>query len=187
MSVAAKRLHPLKVPVTKTEGPPDNNVQTDETKGHLPFRNGSFHLVVNRHASFLAKEVSRILVPGGRFITQQVGDQRYNDFHKLLGLPPPTPSSRPWTLDLAKAQLEAANFQVRKSGIGNEVMSFIDIGAFAWYLKNIPWIVDGFSIPMYRDRLRQLHSQIRKNGPLRVHQSRFWLESIKGSSTTMNS
>jgi SAM-dependent methyltransferase len=179
VSVAAKRLHPLNVTVIKIEGPPDNNVQTDETKGHLPFRNDSFHLVVNRHASFLAEEVSRVLAPGGRFITQQVGEQRYNDFHQLLGLPPPTPSSRPWTLDLAKAQLEAANLQVRKSRIGNEVMSFKDIGAFAWYLKNVPWIVDGFSVLGHRTRLKELHLRIQKKGSLRVRQSRFYLEAVK--------
>ncbi len=177
--VAARRLHSLNVSVIKVEGPPDNNVQTDETKGHLPFRNDSFHLVVNRHASFLAKEVSRVLAHGGRFITQQVGEQRHNDFHQLLGLPPPAPSSRPWTLDLAKAQLEAANLQVTKSGIGIEIVSFKDIGAFAWYLKNIPWIVDGFSVFGHRTRLKELHLRIQKRGPLKVRQSRFWLEAVK--------
>ena len=177
--VAARRLHPLGVPVIEVEGAPDNNVQTDEVKGHLPFRNGTFHLVVNRHASFVAKEVSRILVPGGTFITQQVGEQRYNDFHQLLGMPPPAPSSRPWTLDLAKAQLEAADLHVKESAIGNEVMSFSDIGAFAWYLKNIPWIVDGFSVLGHRTRLKELHFRIQKRGLLRVRQSRFWLEAVR--------
>lgn len=179
VSVAARRLHPLSVSVIGVEGPPDNNVQTDETLGHLPFRNASFHLVVNRHASFLAKEVSRVLALGGKFITQQVGDQKYNDFHQHLGLPPRIPSSRPWALDLAKTQLEAANLEVRRSGMGDEVMSFKDIGAFAWYLKNVPWIVDGFSLLRHRMRLKELHSRIQEKGPLRVRQTRFYLEAVK--------
>ncbi len=179
VSLAARRLHPLNVSVIKVEGPPDNNLQTIETKGHLPFRNGSFYLVVNRHASFVAREVSRILVPGGTFITQQVGEQKHNDFHQLLRLPPPKPSPRPWSLDVAKVQLEAANLHVRESGVGNEDMMFGDIGAFAWYLKNIPWIVDDFSILDHRARLRELHLQIQERGPLKVRHSRFWLEAVK--------
>ncbi len=177
--VAARRLRPLNVPLVKVEGPPDNNVQTDDTKGHLPFRDGSFHLVVNRHASFVARDVWRILAPEGHFLTQQVGEQSYHDFHQLLGISPPPQSSRPWSLSLARAQLEAASLRVRESGNGDEVMSFIDIGAFAWYLKSIPWIVDDFSIPLYRNRLKELHFQIQKRGPLQVRQSRFWLEAVR--------
>ncbi len=179
--VAARRLHRLNVSLVQVEGAPDNNVQTDKTRGHLPFQDGSFHLVVNRHASFVAAEVSRILAPGGYFVTQQVGQQRYHDFHQHLRISPPLLSSRPWTLDLAKAQLEAASLRVRESGLGEEVMSFNDVGAFAWYLKNVPWIIDGFSIPAHQARLKELHFQIQKKGPLRVRQSRFWLEAVRES------
>ena len=123
--------------------------------------------------------MSRVLALGGKFITQQVRDQKYNDFHQHLGLPPRIPSSRPWALDLAKTQLEAANLEVRRSGMGDEVMSFKDIGAFAWYLKNVPWIVDGFSLLRHRMRLKELHSRIQEKGSLRVRQSRFYLEAVK--------
>jgi hypothetical protein len=33
--------------------------------GRLPFRDGSLDLIGNRHESFLAAEVSRVLAPGG--------------------------------------------------------------------------------------------------------------------------
>jgi SAM-dependent methyltransferase len=177
--IAARRLHPLNVNVVRAEGPADNNIQTDETIGHLPFRDGSFHLVVNRHASFVATDLWRILAPGGHFITQQVGEQKYYDFNELLKIPLPTPPSRSWNLVLAMAQLEAASLRVEEFGQGNEVMSFLDIGAFAWYLKSVPWIVDAFSISKHENRLKELHVQILEQGPLRVRQSRFWLDAVK--------
>jgi hypothetical protein len=176
--VAARRLHPLNVSVVRVEGAPDNNVQTDRTRGYLPFSDNSFHLVVNRHASFVARDVARILVPEGHFITQQVGEQRYRDFHSLLQILPSKASLRPWDLPLAKDQLESADLRVVNSGEGMETVWFKDVGALAWYLKAIPWTVDGFSIARYRNRLKELHSQVQKRGPLRVRHSRFWLEAV---------
>ena len=38
----------------------------------MPFSNGEFDLVLNRHSGFNAKEVARILATGGTFLTQQV-------------------------------------------------------------------------------------------------------------------
>jgi len=179
VSVAARRLHPMNVQVVKVEGPPDNNVQTDDTRGHLPFRDSSFHLVVNRHASFVARDLWRILAPQGHFLTQQVGEQSHHDFHQLLGKAAPSQSRRPWNLSLASNQVEAASLRVTESGQSDEVMSFIDIGALAWYLKSVPWIVDDLSISRYQNRLKELHFQIQKRGPLQVRQSRFMLEAIK--------
>lgn len=177
--IAARRLHPLGVSVLRIEEAPDNNVQrVPESRGQLPFRTSSLHLVINRHSSFVATELSRVLAPAGHLITQQVGDQR-GDFYRLLKLSLPQPSPRQWGLSLAKAQVEAAGLRVIGSGEGDGVVSFTDVGAFAWYLKAVPWVVQGFSIHAFRRRLKDLHSRIQRSGPLRVRQSRFWLEATK--------
>mgnify|MGYP000429405630 CR=1 FL=1 len=42
----------------------------------LPFDSGSFDLVINRHGRFDARELYRILKPGGCFVTQQVGAEK---------------------------------------------------------------------------------------------------------------
>lgn len=180
VSVAARRLHALRISVVQYEGAPDNVQQTSLTSAALPFKDSSFHLVINRHESFVAREIFRILVPGGHFVTQQVGEQRHHDFERLLEILPPRPEAQQWDLSLAKAQVEAAGLRVTESGEGLEVKSFLDIGAFAWYLKAVPWVVDGFSIPRYRSRLRDLHSKIKKEGSLTVRFSRFWLDAVKG-------
>jgi len=37
--------------------------------GRLPFRDGAFALVIDRHEAFNAREVARVLAPDGVFIT----------------------------------------------------------------------------------------------------------------------
>ena len=42
-------------------------------KGPLPFPSEQFDLVLNRHGDLAPAEIFRVLKPGGRFFTQQVG------------------------------------------------------------------------------------------------------------------
>lgn len=44
-------------------------------QGQLPFVDGAFDLVMSRHMEYVAPEVARVLRPGSRLITQQVGDR----------------------------------------------------------------------------------------------------------------
>jgi SAM-dependent methyltransferase len=57
--------------------------------GRLPFRDGSLDLICNRHESFLALEVSRVLAPGGTFVTQQVDYHDNDDLARILGMETP--------------------------------------------------------------------------------------------------
>ena len=74
--LARERLEPLGVKVYEVE---------DDTR--LPFGDAEFDLVINRHESYEPAEVRRILHPGGRFVTQQVGGQNNTDLNALLGAP----------------------------------------------------------------------------------------------------
>lgn len=60
--VAHARLHAMGIPVVRSE--------TGERR--LPFRAGSFDLVLARHEAIHPREVARLLAPGGTFLTQQV-------------------------------------------------------------------------------------------------------------------
>ena len=61
--LATQRLTPLGVTVVDVG-------LTDQ--GPMPFAEGEFELVLNRHAAINPKEVARILAPNGTFLTQQV-------------------------------------------------------------------------------------------------------------------
>jgi hypothetical protein len=180
VAVAAQRLRPLGIPVVQTEGAPDNVAQAaDEMRGHLPFRSAALDLVTSRHESYVASEVARILVPGGRFLTQQVGHGCEHDFHRLLGLPVPPMPDPAWRLPFAVAQVAAAGLDVLSSDRADERLEFHDVGALAWYLKSIPWTVPGFTIDAFRSRLAVLHAQIAATGPLVVRLPHFWLDARK--------
>ena len=56
----------------------------------LPFEDGSFDMVINRHGDFYAEEIHRVLKKGGLFITQQVGAENDRELVDLL-LPEPAP------------------------------------------------------------------------------------------------
>ena len=115
MPVAAATLRPHGIPVVQVEGAPDNDCQ-DGVRGRLPYADRAFDCVANRHESFLATEVFRILKPGGRFITQQVDLHWDDDFYAALGLDvPDQPES--W-LALAVDQLPCRAGSLGSSRVG---------------------------------------------------------------------
>lgn len=181
VDVAGRRLRPLGIAVVRAEGAPDNAEQAPgETHGRLPFPSSSFELISNRHESFVATEIARVLVPGGVFLTQQTGGD-YGEFYDALELPRPARRDRSWGLDLARQQLEAAGLRVVDSAAGSEATTFADAGALAWYLRAIPWVVDGFSSDRHRSNLERLQQRIDAEGPVTIGQPSFWLKAEKPS------
>ena len=179
LAIAETRLRPLGIVVVAVEAAPDNVEQRPgEQRGRLPFPDGSFSLVSDRHESFLAGEVARVLAPGGTFLTQQVGGD-YRDCYDALGLPRPRRPGPRWNLAVATRQLQGAGLTVTDGDDGVEVTSFADIGAFAWYLKAIPWVVPGFSVGAYRPQLERLHRRLEAGGSLDIRQPAFWMKAFK--------
>ncbi|MGJ7607982.1 class I SAM-dependent methyltransferase [Variovorax sp. LT1R20] len=180
VAVARERLAPLGVEVVEVEGADDNAAQSEEQQqARLPFADASFHLIVNRHESFVASEVHRILAAGGRFVTQQVASDFNADCYALLGLR--MPELPRWQLDTAVDQLVSAGLSVAHGEEGAELLSFDDIGAFAWYLKHVPYVCPEFTIDGCHDALAVLHRRIEALGPLTMRQKLFWVEAVKYS------
>jgi SAM-dependent methyltransferase len=172
VGVAALKLRALGVPVVQDEGATDNHRQgREDPRGRLAFTAEAFDLVTNRHESFVASEVHRVLRPAGTFVTQQAhsGSQQ---FHELLGVQPPRVEE--FEIDLAFEQLSTAGLTVDEADEGYATTIFSDIGALAWYLRSVPWAVPGFSISAYRQALLKLHGN-----PIRVASKRFWLRAHK--------
>jgi len=137
--IAAARLRPLGIPVVQDEGAPDNTDQDKTQQGRLPFRDGAFALVSNRHEAFLAAEVNRILSPGGVFITQQVDFHSFDDLYRLLGLAVPAqPDS--W-LPPARQQAQDAGLAVETAISGEERHDFRDVSAVVYYLRQVGWAI----------------------------------------------
>ncbi len=154
--VAGRRLRPLGIPVIQDEPARDNMDQngTDDG-GRLPFRDGSLDLICNRHESFLALEVSRVLAPGGVFVTQQVDCHDNDDLARILGIEMAAePDS--W-IGLAERQVTEAGLVTEEATRAVQRVRFDDIAAVVFYLQAVSWSVPGYSLDKYRDRLRALY------------------------------
>ena len=121
-------------------------------KGKLPFEDGSFDMVINRHGDFNAEEIYRVLKPGGLFITQQVGAENDRELVELLcgKIEIPFPDQY---LKLTSRKFENAGFTILR---GEEVfrpIRFFDVGALVWFARIIQWEFPGFSVDTHLERL----------------------------------
>jgi hypothetical protein len=174
--VAAARLRPLGVAVVQDEGAPDNTDQNGSQRGRLPFRDGAFGLVANRHEAFRAAEVGRVLAAGGAFVTQQVDLHSYDALYEVLGLEvPERPES--W-LPLARRQVEDAGLHVLAAVRGEERLEFNDVGATVYYLRVVCWAVPQYTFDSCEQRLRELHEKPHM-WPVLVRHRRFLLVAAK--------
>ena len=174
--VAAARLRPLGIAVVQDEGAPDNMDQHGTPHGRLPFRDGAIGLVANRHEAFLAAEVSRVLSPGGVFITQQVDYHSYDDLYLLLGLEiPEQPDS--W-LPLARQQVHDTGLVVETAVHGEERHMFHDVGAVVYYLRIVSWAIPEFSLDACAAQLRAAH-ETPELWPVPVRERRFMMVAAK--------
>ncbi len=164
--IARQRLAPLGVEVLALE---------EQEPQSLPFDDGTFDLVLNRHGYYWAPELYRIMQPGGVFITQQVGNRNDVSIRKLLNAPGAKVIEE-WD-DLAKAveDLEKEGFRVLKKLEEIYPQRFYDIGAIVYQLKAVPWQIPDFTIEGYFDRLKAVHNQIQRDGYVDVLEHRFFV------------
>jgi SAM-dependent methyltransferase len=175
---AAHNLRMVGVPVVRDEGAADNERQAaDPPRGRLPFRDGAFHLVVNRHEAFVAGEVARVLAPNGTFVTQQVDNANLDDLYGLFERDRARP--RPSWLPLAVEQIAGAGLEITDARAGIETYRFADVGALAWYVAAVgplhaEWAT--FTIAAYHDALVRLDERARAGAPLELHQRRLLVQ-----------
>jgi hypothetical protein len=144
----------------------------------LPFCAAAFHLIINRHESFVAAEVARVLAPGGAFLTQQVASDLGASFRALLGAPSGPPPAPPWTLAEVVRQVRSGGLEITNCAEGAATLTFADVGALVWYLIHVPWVMPEFSISLRRPQLEALH----QGRIITVQQRMLWLAARKAES-----
>jgi hypothetical protein len=81
--------------------------------------------------------------------------------------------------DVARTAAEAVDLAVTDLRFERLRTVFDDVGAVVYFLRLVVWIVPGFTVAAYRDRLRDLHEQIVRDGPFVAHATRFLIEATK--------
>ena len=130
---------------------------------HIPFDDGSFDIMINRHGDFDPHEIRRVLKPGGLFITQQVGDENDRDLVEMVlpGTPVPFPGEN---LTCQRKAFEDEGFEILQADEAFRPIVFYDLGAFVWFARIIEWEFPGFSVDRCFDRLLKMQEVMERNG-----------------------
>ena len=131
--------------------------------GAIPFPDESFDIILNRHGSFEAGELFRLLKKGGLFITQQVGGDNDRDLVErvLPGTPKPFPH-----LYLAEQLrvFRGAGFRILRGEEAYRPIQFFDVGAFVWFARVLPWEFPDFSVERCFAGLWGMQEEIQQRG-----------------------
>jgi SAM-dependent methyltransferase len=167
LAIARRNLAPFGATVVEVDDAAD-----------LPFPADHFDLVVSRHPVVTRwDEVRRVLRPNGTYLSQDVGAgsaRELTDF--MMGPRSVSPSRSPMT---AVARAGAAGLEVVDLRQAALRMEFYDIAAVVHFLRKVIWIVPGFTVAAYRERLAELHDFIERHGPFVAHAQRFLIEARK--------
>ncbi len=139
------------------------DVREADDDSALPFADGVFDVVINRHGSFDPMELYRILKPKGLFITQQVGEENDRALVELLLPGTPKPFSG---LNLAEQswRFEKAGFAVLRGEEAFGPIRFFDIGALVWFARVIVWEFPGFSVDRCLPQLIRAQEVLEREG-----------------------
>lgn len=170
-NLATERLSPLGAAVVRA---------TLSDTGPLPFADGEFDLVLNRHAAFNPGEVARVLSDGGTFLTQQVQGMWAWD---LLAAFEATPEWLDATPEKYAPMLKGAGLTILNLEEWEGRLSFTDVGAIVYYLKAIPWEVHGFTVKTHLRHLLALQDRLEAGGKLEFFAAKYLIEASKGSPT----
>ncbi|POX41281.1 SAM-dependent methyltransferase [Streptomyces sp. Ru73] len=166
---ATRLLHPLgAVVVADPDEPP------------LPFADDAFDLVTSRHpATVWWTEIARVLRPGGTYLAQHVGHGSVFELVEYFLGPQSEKTRRARHPDDERAAAEAAGLEITDLRFERLRMEFFDVGAVVYFLRKVIWMVPGFTVDQYRDRLRELHEKIQDEGPFVAHSTRSLFEARK--------
>jgi SAM-dependent methyltransferase len=167
-ALATKRLHPRGVVVVATGDEPT-----------LPFADEAFDLVTSRHPIAVRwNEIARVLRPGGTYFAQQIGPATMAELVEYFVGPQPEKGAE-YHPDNQGGQARSAGLQVIDLRMERLRVEFFDIGAVIYFLRKVIWTVPDFTVDRYRERLRELHDRITRDGMFVASSTRVLVEARK--------
>ncbi len=129
----------------------------------IPFASQTLDRIINRHGSFDAGELYRLLKKGGIFITEQVGSDNDRDLVEMVlpGTEKPFPHLN---LKEQKKVFEDAGFHLIRAEEAYRPIKFYDMGAFVWFAHIIAWEFPGFSVDRCFEGLLNMQKIIEAEG-----------------------
>lgn len=130
----------------------------------LPFDDNCFDMVINRHGDLNAKEISRVLKPGGLCISEQVGADNDRELIELLLSKPLDDVFTKQYLDKTEQEFSNAGFTVIEGQEAYRPICFYDVGALVWYARIIEWEFPNFSVNNNLEQLFKAQEVLERDG-----------------------
>ena len=144
----------------------------------MPFDDGTFDIITNRHGSYDPGELYRVLKTGGVFVTQQVGGQNELALRERL-LPGTANPFAEFDPAHETEKLTAAGLTVTEQDEVFLPIRFFDTGALVWFAKVIEWEFPGFSVERCFDALCGIEREIQETGCVQAEIHRFRITAKK--------
>jgi len=144
----------------------------------MPIVGARIDIVTDRQAPFNAKEVSRILKPGGAFITQQVSEGDKRNFKGVFqrgqsyGEKPGTFKKR------CLIELREAGMKTIEEQTVNTTEYYESMDDVIFLLANTPLIPD-FDFEKEQDKLEKIEEKFKTNKGIRTNSERFLIVGTK--------
>lgn len=175
--VTAVEGYPPNVPIARRRlAPLGVEVHQANTRSGMPFPDQTFDLVLNRHGGFRPAEMRRLLKPGGVFLSQQVAGDNLADLCEVFDASLVAPHN---TLDQIARQFADLGCEIRRGETWRGTVTFADVGAIVYFLKAVPWVVQGFDLERHRTALEALHARTEGGEPLAFTYTRFLIEVVR--------
>jgi SAM-dependent methyltransferase len=161
--VAAARLRPLGMPLVRAES------------YKLPFADGVFDLVLNRHEALIPAEVARVLAPGGRVLTQQIHPDWYEELRAAF----PRMTTFEAHHETYPRGFEAARLTVVDMQTHQQPMAFAHLGEIVYVLVAAPWTVPDFDVEADLEALLEVERTLQRPEGIVLTDRRYILEAHK--------
>lgn len=146
--------------------------------GAIPFPDGTFDIILNRHGAFDPAELFRLLKAGGFFLTEQVGEDNDRDLVERV-LPEVEKPFPHLNLAEQRAVFEAAGFRILRAEEAYRPILFYDVGAFVWFARIIPWEFPDFSVDRCLEGLLAMQAEIEERGKIQGTVHRYLIAAEK--------
>jgi SAM-dependent methyltransferase len=144
----------------------------------LPFKDASFDLVLNRQEDLEPSEVARIVSPGGRVITQQVGRNNWKELRRFF---PRMTDPGDHRGQYARG-FQDAGLKIITDLSHDYKVAYRALGDFVFMLAVTPWTVPDFSLEKDIDSLISLDKECHTANGLELTLSRFLIIADKPKS-----
>lgn len=147
--------------------------------GKLPFGDGIFNVVINRHGCCDESEVARVLKKGGVFITEQVGAENDKDMVKLLLPETKDVLSEERCFSGVRTRHEKAGLSVIEEKEAFRPLRFYDVGALVWFVRMAENEFPSFSVETHFDNLLKAQEVLEQQGFIESTAHRYFIVSQK--------